>query len=37
MVLPGSVGNAGDRSVVFLAESTTDIYLDLADGVIDEP
>ena len=37
MVLPGSVGTAGDRSVVFLANATTDIYLDLADGVIDEP
>ncbi len=37
MVLPGSVGTAGGRSVVFLAESTTDIYLDLADGVIDDP
>jgi LCP family protein required for cell wall assembly len=37
MVLPGSVGTAGDRSVVFLAESATNVYLDLADGVIDEP
>jgi LCP family protein required for cell wall assembly len=37
MVLPGSVGTAGDRSVVFLAESATDIYLDLADGVVDAP
>jgi LCP family protein required for cell wall assembly len=37
MVLPGSVGTAGDRSVVFLADAATDYYLDLADGVIDEP
>ena len=37
MVLPGSVGTAGDRSVVFLADSATDYYLDLADGVIDDP
>ncbi len=37
LVLPGSVGTAGDRSVVFLADAATDYYLDLADGVIDEP
>lgn len=37
MVLPGSVGTAGDRSVVFLADAASDYYLDLADGVIDEP
>lgn len=37
MVLPGSVGSAGRSSVVFLADEATDVYLDLADGVIDEP
>lgn len=37
MVVPGTVGNAGGKSVVFLADSASDIYADLADGVIDEP
>jgi len=36
MVMPGSVGNAGSQSVVFLADSAPDVYADLADGVIDE-
>lgn len=36
MVMPGSVGSAGTQSVVYLGSSSADIYLDLADGVIDE-
>ena len=35
MVLPGSVGTAAGQSVVFLGNSSDDIYADIADGVLD--
>ncbi|MCP3973341.1 MAG: LCP family protein [bacterium] len=37
MVMPGSVGTASGQSVVYLGSRSADIYLDLSDGVIDEP
>ena len=32
VVLPGSSGLAGQASVVFLSESASDVFADLADG-----
>ena len=32
VVLPGSAGQAGQASVVFLADSASDVFADLADG-----
>ena len=34
LVLPGTVGNVGEASVVFLNPETEDIYRDLDDGII---
>lgn len=36
IVLPGSVGTAAGKSVVFLGRRAPAIYADLADGVLDE-
>lgn len=37
VVAPGGVGSAGAASVVFLRDSASEVWADLADGRLDEP